>query len=67
MKKLLEFDKNTSIVLMAGPAAKVWASDLTKVGFRALDLGHLAKSYDFYKRKIPNTGENELKFWGVDE
>lgn len=54
---------------MCGPTANVLASDLTKVGFRALDLGHLAKSYDWYKKGIDvkNNGENSAKFFYIDK
>ena len=47
-------------IMAAGPVGKVLTYDLTKIGRRALDLGHLAKDYnivmgnktdykDFYK------------------
>lgn len=56
LKKAIKIDKNKIVILICGPTAKVLAYDLTLVGYRALDLGHIAKSYDFYKRqkKIDN-------------
>ena len=59
---------NTSylIILMCGPTAKVLAYELTKDGYRALDLGHLMKAYDYYKRQIPLTSETINTFYGPD-
>ncbi len=37
---------------MRGPTAKVLVANLTNDGFRALDLGHLAKNYDLHKKDI---------------
>lgn len=39
------------IILILGPTAKVLAYDLAQQGFRALDLGHIAKSYDWYRKE----------------
>lgn len=36
------------IILSVGPTATVLANDLCKLGFQALDLGHLNKSYNLY-------------------
>lgn len=60
------YDKDTIIILMAGPTASVWASDLTSLGYCALDLGHLAKSYDHFKRDIPVSGQNIKSFFAPD-
>jgi glycosyltransferase family protein len=38
------------VVLALGPTATLLAHDLSKEGHVALDLGHLAKSYDWFKR-----------------
>lgn len=61
------YDKNTLIILMAGPAAKLWAFDLAKSGYRALDLGHIAKSYDYCMQGGVKTAEDTMKFFSVDE
>lgn len=60
---LLKKDKSIPIILLCGPLAKVLASDLCAAGFRALDLGHIAKSYDYYKRRVPQTDQNILTFY----
>lgn len=60
------YEKDTLIVLMAGPCAKVLADDLSKDGYRALDLGHLMKDYDWYKKKIERNTDNLNKFFRPD-
>lgn len=69
LAKLQSYDKDTIRILMCGPTANVFVTDLTKSGFRALDLGHLAKSYDWHKRGIDmdKSGENVVKFFSPDE
>lgn len=49
--KITQYDQETLIVLMAGPTANVLADDLSKNNYRALDLGHLLKDYDWYKKR----------------
>lgn len=61
-----KYSKDYLILLMCGPTAKVLVSDLTQCGYRALDLGHLAKDYDWYKRKIPFNSKNCRKFCAPD-
>ncbi len=64
--KVTNFEKTKLIILMAGPLSKVLASDLTYLGYRALDLGHLAKGYDFVKRHLPVNEENAILFNSID-
>lgn len=63
LEKLRSYPKNTLHILMAGPSANIWAEDLHKMGFRALDLGHIAKSYDY---KMRNKAIDNA-FWAPDE
>jgi glycosyltransferase family protein len=39
------------IVAICGPTAKILSYDLAIMGYQALDLGHVAKSYDWFKKK----------------
>ncbi len=50
LKRALQIDKHRLIIIILGQTATVLAYDLAKQGFRALDFGHIAKSYDWYKR-----------------
>lgn len=52
--------KNKLILIMLGPTAKVLTYDLSKCGYRAIDLGHIDSEYEWYlmgvtkKAKINN-------------
>lgn len=61
-----KYERDTLVILMAGPTAKVLADDLSKDGYRALDLGHLMKDYDWYKRKINRNYDNLMRFTRPD-
>lgn len=50
-KKLL-IDKNTLILIALGPTATVLSYDLTKMGYQAIDIGHLDIQYEYYKRNV---------------
>lgn len=60
------YDKDTLFILMVGPTATILAYDLAKDGYRALDLGHVAKDYDAFCKKLPRTTRNIKKFFAAD-
>ena len=43
--------KECLFIIVLGPTATILAYDLAKLGFQALDMGHLAKDYDWFMRK----------------
>ena len=49
---LMQEDPNALYILSIGPTSKLLAYELVKAGRRALDLGRLAKDYDFYLRQL---------------
>lgn len=49
--------KDTTLVFALGPTGKIIAYDLFKKGYRVLDLGHVIKDYDFYKKSSAMTKE----------
>ncbi len=53
-----QIDKHKLIIAILGPTATVLAYDLGNLGFQALDLGHIAKSYDYYMKGIRPGGQN---------
>lgn len=69
LTRLKAYDKDFVQILMAGPTAKLLCADLVDEGFWTLDLGHLAKSYDWFKRGIVRLGSDEdfYDFARVDE
>lgn len=52
-QKALQIAKDKLIIAILGPTAKCLCYDLHKAGYQALDLGHVAKSYDLFKKNIP--------------
>lgn len=58
--------KEKLIVILLGPTATVMAYDLANIGYQALDLGHIVKSYDAYKKGIPLTPSYMKKFFQKD-
>lgn len=43
--------KDKLFIVILGPTATILAYDLAKSGYQALDMGHLAKDYDWFLRK----------------
>lgn len=48
-EKILEHVEGRLILLMLGPTAKVLAYQLSQLGYRALDLGHIDSEYEWMK------------------
>ena len=67
-KQLLNYPKETLILLILGPTATILAHDLYLAGYQAIDIGHIAKDYDWYKKgeNIDSNVEKVIKFYGVD-
>lgn len=57
------------VFLICGPVATALAYDLCKLnlGIQAIDIGHLAKDYDYYINKRPRTIDSTKKFFGSEE
>jgi len=53
------------VLLMLGPTATVMAADLAREGIRALDIGHLAKDYDAFRRDAPVRVEEAATWFGT--
>lgn len=64
----LNTDKKVLKIIICGPTATVLAYDLAKAGHRALDLGHVAKSYDWYCKNLNKSysGQDCAKFFKPD-
>lgn len=50
LQRSLQLDKARLIIIILGQTATVLAYDLACQGFRALDFGHIAKTFDWYKK-----------------
>lgn len=51
------------VLAILGPTATVLAADLCRVGIRALDIGHIAKDYDAFLRKLPTDMAANVQFY----
>ena len=65
LSKAQTIDKNKIVIAILGPTAKPLCYDLALRGYQALDLGHIAKSYDFYKKNI-GTNDKGVNFYRPD-
>ena len=65
LNKALTIDKNKIVIAILGPTAKPLCYDLALKGYQALDLGHIAKSYDLYKKNI-GTNDKGVNFYRPD-
>ena len=52
LAEALKQPKDRLMIVVLGPTATVLAYDLTKAGYQALDMGHMGKDYDWFKRKL---------------
>ena len=67
LAKCFERDKSKLFILICGPTAKVLAHDLTIRDYRTLDLGHIAKQYDwFLKNKRTDQMKDAIEFFDPD-
>ena len=58
--------KDYLICIILGMTAKVLVAELTDMGYMAWDVGHLAKDYDVFMRKVEKTEDNRAEFWKPD-
>lgn len=61
-----KINKDRLILLILGPTATVLAFDLAKEGYQAIDIGHLVKSYDTFKKNVNITPEFLSTFFAKD-
>lgn len=44
--------QNRLVILMLGPTAKLLVEDLSELGIRAIDLGHIDSEYEWFKMGV---------------
>lgn len=67
LAEVQKIDKNRIVIIILGPTAKILAYDLALQGYQALDLGHIAKSYDWYiKNKTTSNLKDAIDFFNPD-
>lgn len=62
IEEILKVDKNKMIMLALGPTATVLAYDLYKLGYRAIDIGHVDIEYEWFLRKATKKIRIETKY-----
>ena len=61
-KETVKEDKNRIILLALGPTATVLASDLSKNGYQAIDIGHIDIEYEWFLANAKNKQKVKGKF-----
>lgn len=62
----LNVPKDHLVCIILGMTATVLAADLADIGYTAWDLGHIAKDYDCYMKKMEKSESNMSSFWAPD-
>lgn len=66
LKRCKKINKNKLIISILGPTATVLSYDLMRLGYQALDLGHIAKDYDYFMKKTKVTKKNIFEYSDVN-
>jgi glycosyltransferase family protein len=66
LEKAKAIDDKKLIIIILGPTATVLAFDLAMLGYRALDMGHIAKDYDYFTKKIKHNDRSIANFFKPD-
>lgn len=64
LNKAKEVKKDKLILLALGPTATVLAYDLHKLGYKAVDIGHVDIEYEWYLRKAKTKIKIDNKYMG---
>ncbi len=64
LNKAKEVEKDILILLALGPTATVLAYDLHKLGYKAIDIGHVDIEYEWYLRKAKTKIKIDNKYMG---
>lgn len=66
LDRSLKTEKERLICVILGPCSKVLVRDLTKAGYMAWDIGHLAKDYAAYCGRHGRTRDDIVGFYAPD-
>lgn len=66
LKKAKTYSKEYILCFILGPASKALVYQLTKDGYMAWDIGHMAKDYNAYKEKMVKDQEFVKLFYAPD-
>lgn len=65
-EKAKTLDSQKLIIIILGPTATVLAYDMARLGYRALDLGHVAKDYDYFTKRVEHDDITIANFFKPD-
>lgn len=66
LQRALQIKKNRLVIIILGQTATILAYDLAKYGYRALDLGHIAKAYEWYRQNKRGKSFSNVHFFLPD-
>lgn len=66
LEKARTYPINKTLCLILGPTSKPLVYELSKEGYTAWDIGHLAKGYDYCLRNAPKKKEVIIRFFAPD-
>ena len=62
LEEIKKYGKDKMVLLALGPTATVLAYDLYKLGYRAIDIGHIDIEYEWFLRKATEKIKIETKY-----
>lgn len=66
LEKALEYSKDKILCFILGPTSKVLVHELSKKGYCAWDIGHMAKDYDAFMHGRERNDEEIKRFFAPD-
>ena len=66
LDKCKSIPKERVIAFILGPTSKALVYELSKRGYIAWDIGHLAKDYDYYKKNVPRNSDRVSEFFAPE-
>ena len=66
LQQAKSYEKDTILCFILGPTSKALVYELTKLGYTAWDIGHLAKDYDMYMNRQEKDAKAVSDFYKPD-
>lgn len=64
--QVLQYSKDTVVLISLGPTATVMAYDLHKFGYQAIDIGHAFKDYHMFKKNVDMNHSSISNYYKAD-
>ncbi len=66
LAQVLQYSKDTVVLISLGPTATVMAYDLHKLGYKAIDIGHAFKDYQMFTKKETMNIDSIAEYYKAD-